>query len=197
MEEIVLAVVLTSGNIRRPVVGSNNGEIRLIPGRACQKRLEKAAKFLRSDRSARLAIVGGYRDDIARREAVVAERWFIQFCPDLADRIIIVDARANCTAEDMKLLPERMATVSDKYLFLGVVIVSHPDHGGLAGIPLRLKLWQSFRYPIPIRCEASGEPPPYGRVGLALRRFVYKHDPLWERFLSYPLRQHANRRSCV
>lgn len=194
MEEIILVVVPTSGYRR---VANGAGELQLSPGLNCQRRMEKAVPILKSDCRARLAIVGDYCDDEDCCGAVLAERSFRQQWPELTHQIVIVDARGKYTAKDMKLLPERMAAVSDRYLFLGVVIVSHPDHGELAGIPLRLKLGQSFRYPIPIRCEPSGEPPPYGRVGLALRRFVYKHDPLWEGLLSYPLRQHANRRDCV
>lgn len=194
MEEIVLAVVLTSGNIRQPVVGSNNGEFRLVPGRACRYRLNKAAKFLRADRSARLAIVGGYRDDEARREAVVAELWFIQLCPDLEDCIVIVDARAKYTVADLKFLLERMVAISDRFKFKEMALITHPDHSGLVKDGLKIKISRVFKYPIPVTAIPSGEPAPYSKPELLVRRVVHRLDPLWERWLSYPLRLVANNR---
>lgn len=193
MTDAHLIIVPTSGNILQPLTDGGEGSD-LVPGRVCQCRLQKAAELLGRNRTDRLAIAGGYHSNLDRGEAAVAERWFRQMYPDLIDRILIVDAQSNHTAGDMSCLSRRIVQGRDTFLFKELIIVSHPDQGEFAKLVLRIRLQKSFWRSAIIKLEPSGESAPYSKFRLTILKFVYRHDPLWERWPSYLLRWHAERR---
>lgn len=191
-----LVVVPTSGN-NKIVTSDDAGrviETRLEPGEICKLRMKVAAPILRNDPDARLAFSGGARRDATRAEAYIAEQWFRVDSPDLVDRILIVDARANFTAGDMSSLAERINGLLPSQRPSKITIVSHLVHAEMASIYLDHELTTYFEISIPIMRADSGEPLPYKGVKLMAHRFANRFDPEWRRWPSWPLRVAANRR---
>lgn len=191
-----LVVAPTSGN-NRIVISDDTGRVierRLEPGWVCQLRMTKCAEILAQDPTALLAISGGARKDASRTEAAVAKRWFCEHFPDLVDRVVIVDARANYTADDMAYLARCIKELWPDPRLDKITIVSHPDHAEMARMYLGNALVKvGVQIPL-IELVASGESAPYNMVKLMAHRVVNKRDPEWRRWPSWPLRYMAKRR---
>jgi hypothetical protein len=191
-----LVVAPTSGN-NKIVISDDTGrviETRLEPGKVCQLRLRKCAEILKADPTALLAISGGARKDASRSEAAIAKCWFREHFPDLADRNVIFDARANYTAADMAFLASYIKELWPYPCLDKITIVSHPDHAGMARTYLGNSLTVVWVEVPPIELADSGEEAPYNVVKLTAHRVANRFDPDWQRWPSWPLRVAAKRR---
>ena len=191
-----LVVAPTSGN-NKIVVYDDAGRViesRLEPGKVCQLRLRKSADIMADDPTALLAIPGGARKDLCRSEAAIAKCWFREHFPDLADRDVIFDARANYTAADMAYLAAYIKELRPYPWLDKITIVSHPDHAGMARMYLGNALIAVGLQTPPIELADSDEEAPYNVVKLTAHRIANKFDPEWRRWPSWPLRVAANRR---
>lgn len=191
-----LVVAPTSGN-NRIVISDDTGRVierRLEPGWVCQLRMTKCAEILAQDPTALLAISGGARKDPSRSEAAIAKRWFGEQFPGLADRVAIVDARANYTAQDMPYLAECIKELWPSLRLDKITIVSHPNHGKMARMYLSNAFIEMGVQIPPIEPVASGEKAPYNAVKLMAHWFANKRDVKWQRWPSWLLRVMANRR---
>lgn len=177
-----LVVVPTNGNVREGRV--------LKPTTVGRQRLIAATHYLKENPTASLAICGGWRRDWLISEAVVAKGWLERLDQEVAGRCPWVLAGNRYTAGDMLDLV-RVLQLNDYQLqeIKRLAVVSHPDHVEL----IKLTLRAADLY-LPVDTIDSGERPPYNPFTLAVLRSVYRHDPKWEGWLSWPLRALANRR---
>lgn len=155
-----------------------------------RKRLIAARNFVRENPTAKIAIIGGRRSKPDSSEAVIARSWLQLLDPDTASRCLWVLADSRYTAGDITDLVGFLQQTDYHGQTIGrLAVVSHPDHVEL----IKLTFGATEMY-LPVDTIDSGERPPYGSFELAILRWVYRHDPKWEGWLSWPLRALANRR---
>ncbi len=182
-----LIIVPTAGN--ETVFGE------LWPKEACRLRLDTAVEALLLDYAGSdLAIVGGARAshiseaDVADRHLHVTFPTFHQYMRDCGSEVIVL-APGTYSARDMTGLADFIGSCQGKYSTL--VPVTHPDHAEYLEETLAAC---SETKDLEYTSLPSGESAPYGWTMKQILRLVYKKDPKWEKWQSWPLRCLANRR---
>lgn len=193
-----LVIVLTAGNYNLRL---HDGS--LTPTRAGELRLDTMARLLKANPEWYGAIVGGKRQNRWESEAAIYNDYFrskflgeftqgypLEFLLDnykctvpgmwdlahhLKNQVAIMEHLA--LTESSKVHARQLEETDQ------IVFVTHPDHADIAEIPLRIMLPD-----VKIRCQPSGEEPPYSPRMRRILLWVTKRDPFWQKPWSWPFR---------
>jgi len=158
--------------------------LQFIPDSQARNRIHAWSNFLQSKPRAVGAIIGGYPDNLGISLAVKYFRYAEWFCPDLMNRVNIVDGSQNNTVDDIKAIDPLLK--QEAYKWVKIHFVSYRRHY-LRITPTLKQLGYNYD-----GWMDSGEKPVLNPIIDKAMIAITNHDPLWEHIFGKWLRRRAN-----